>query len=498
MNFKLKLEAKESKFIFNSNSAVVKFFTDDKNLKKNFDLYENKNKLRNNSLIKNEFIYGEKNIITLNTSDGKPDVYYLVKVKIDEKFSVDYFRNYFAGLIQNLKTEKIKYLHVEIPEYVDYKNYFDEEYFYRSMAEGIFLGNYTFDNYKTDVKKVESINVYFHSNNKKIIERAVLKAEKIIDAIAFTKDLINEPAITLTPFELAKRTKKEFYNSGVKVTIFNKAELQKRKMGAILAVGGASKNEPNMIILNYKPKTKIKKKIALVGKGVTYDTGGLSIKTTAGMFEMKADMAGGAVVIGIIKAAAALNLPVELIGIVPAVENSISGNAFRPGDIIKTASGKSIEVLDTDAEGRLILADALEFASKQNPDEIIDFATLTGAIAVALGLFTSGLFTKSDSISDSLLASGYKTYERTWRMPMWDDFNEDLKSDIADVKNLGPRWGGAITAAKFLEHFVDNKIPYAHLDIAGPTLKHKLTKYTEKYHTGYGVRMIIDYLEKIN
>ena len=494
MIFKLKVEAKENNISLKNNSAIVKFFIDDKNLNESLKTYADKNHFKINSVLKNEFIKGDKTNININTADGKPDIYYLIKIKIDEKLSIDYFRNYFAGLIKNIKSEKIKFLHVEVPQYNDFKNIFgNEEYFYQTIAEGFYLGNYTFDNYKTDAKKPELLNVYLYSKSYKKAMSAVKVACELTNAVTFTKDLVNEPGITLTPAEFANRTKKELQNSGVKVTVFNKTELIKRKMGAVLAVGEGSKNEPKMIILNYKPRVKAKKKIALVGKGVTYDTGGLSIKSTAGMLEMKADM----VVIGIFKVAAALKLPVELIGIVPAVENSISGNSFRPGDIIKTSSGKSIEVMDTDAEGRLILADALEFASKQKPDEIIEFSTLTGAIAVALGLFTSGLFTKSDELSEKLLESAYSTYERIWRMPMWDDFNEEIKSDIADVKNLGSRWGGAITAAKFLEKFVDEKIPFVHLDIAGPSLHHKLTNYTDKYHTGYGVRLIFDYLRKI-
>lgn len=498
MIFKLKVEAKESKISLKSNSAVVKFFIDDKKLAESFKIYADKYLIKINSSLRDDFINGEKKKIKVRITEGKPDIFYLAKIKVDENLNADYFRNYFAGLIKSIKSEKIKITHVEVPEYKEFKNVFkSENYFYQTMAEGFYLGNYTYEIYKSDIKKAEPLNVFLHSKNYKKVSNAVHTADKLINAVSFTKDLVNEPANNLTPSAFASKTKTELQNSGVKVTIFNKAELIKRKMETILAVGRGSVNEPKLIILNYKPKVKSKKKIALVGKGVTYDTGGLSIKSTAGMFEMKADMAGGAVVIGIFKAAAALKLPVELIGIVPAVENSISGNSFRPGDIIKTASGKSIEVMDTDAEGRLILADALEFASKQKPDEIIEFSTLTGAIAVALGLFTSGLFTKSDELSEKLLESAYGTYERIWRMPMWDDFNEEIKSDIADVKNLGSRWGGAITAAKFLEKFVGEKIPFVHLDIAGPSLHHKLTNYTDKYHTGYGVRLMIDYLSKI-
>ncbi|MCW8848991.1 MAG: leucyl aminopeptidase family protein, partial [Melioribacteraceae bacterium] len=274
-------------------------------------------------------------------------------------------------------------------------------------------------------------------------------------------------------------------------------ELIKRKMNAIISVGKGSDNKPKLIIAHYKPKSKSIKKIALVGKGVTYDTGGLSIKPTSGMLDMKADMSGGGVVFGIIKVAEKLKLPIELIGIVPAVENAINGNAYKPGDVISTASGKTIEVKDTDAEGRIVLADALEYASKQKPDEIIDFATLTGAAVVALGEMAAAVFTKNDKMSSNLIEASQVTYEHAWPMPFWDEYNKLIESKIADVSNLGPRWGGAITAGKFLEHFVDEKIPWTHIDIAGPSLKHDLTNYTKDYCTGYGVRLITKYLELI-
>ncbi len=224
--------------------------------------------------------------------------------------------------------------------------------------------------------------------------------------------------------QLLKRTKKELSKLGVQVTAFNKAELKKRKMNSLLAVAEGSDNPPYLIILKYKHAKKSSKKIALVGKGVTYDSGGYSIKPTDSMIEMNGDMAGASAVIGTIMAAAKLKLPVELIGVIPAVENMVSGRAYKPGDIISTASGKTIEVKNTDAEGRLILADALEYASKLKPNEILDFATLTGAVVVALGEFTAGLLTKNDTISSALKSSGEKTFERIWQLPFWDDFSD--------------------------------------------------------------------------
>lgn len=421
----------------------------------------------------------------------------LVLIKYKKEITSDYFRNETAAFIQNHDYSSYNRIVVSLnTDETLIETFSTEEYLFQSLLEGFELGNYSFDIYKKK-KTIEKLSVVLISENEKDAKKALLKTNKIIEAVNFTKDLVNEPAITLTPKELAARTKKKLTKLGINVTLWNKEQLKKNNMGAILGVGQAAVNEPCMIIAHYKPKKKAIKKIALVGKGVTYDSGGLSIKPTAGMLQMNADMAGGAAAIGSIAAAALLNLNVEIYCIVPAVENMIAGNSYKPGDVLKSASGKTIEVKDTDAEGRLVLADALHYASKLKPDQIIDFATLTGAVAVALGLFSAGIMSKDDELVKNISASSEKTYEKVWRLPFGDEYNKLLESDIADVSNLGPRWGGSITAGKFLEHFVDEKIPYAHLDIAGTALQNDLTNYTKKYHTGWGVRLMADYLENI-
>jgi len=428
-------------------------------------------------------------------AEGRIEFLHVVKLKKD-KLTTDIFRNEAAGVIKSLS--KVDSLNIVMPSYSSVKDLFEsEEYFYQSVVEGLYLGNYDFTSYKSKKKKPSSLKINLVVSNPAKAKKSITAANKLMDAVYFARDLVNEPAITLTPAELAKRTKAELTKVGVTVTVLNKKQLKEKKMGAILAVGSATPNDPRLIVMHYKPKVKAKKKIAFVGKGVTYDTGGLSIKPTSGMLEMKGDMGGGATVIGAIKAAADFKLPYEIIGVVPAVENTIAGNSYKPGDIIRTASGKSIEVKDTDAEGRIILADALEYASKQKPDEIYDFATLTGAVVVALGEYASGIFTNNDKLADLLYQSGMRTYERTWRLPFWDDYNKLMDSNIADVSNLGPRWGGAITAGKFLERFVDEKIPWVHLDIAGPALANDLNNYTKKWHTGFGVRLMVDYLQNL-
>jgi leucyl aminopeptidase len=448
-------------------------------------------------LQKKSFLDKKNTELTYYSPFGEPSIIFVKKVKVDKEFTSDFFRNYFAGLIPSLKTKPVKTVHVIVPAFSHFPGHFiSDEYLIQTIVEGIHLGNYSFDKYKSEKKEKERIQFVLHYSDKKLVQKVVEKADTLMSAVHFTRDLVNEPAITLTPQEFAKRTKSELVKLGVKVTILNKPELRKRKMNSILAVGGASEHDPLMMILEYKPKVS-KRKIALVGKGVTYDSGGLSIKPTQSMLEMKADMAGGGCVAGVIKAAASLKLPVELVGVIPCVENMLNGSSYKPGDIITSASGKTIEVKDTDAEGRIILADALHFASQQKPDEIIDFATLTGAIVVALGEIIGGLFTKSDDIGTRLFESGSKTFERLWRMPFSDDYKTMIKSEIADVANLGPRWGGAITAGKFLEYFVDEKITWAHIDLAGPAVKHDYNNYTKKWDTGFGVRLMVDYLESI-
>ncbi len=494
MYFKLNIEAGNDALKFRSESGLVKFFLEGENLEKLVDDFFASFNFPQNSLQRKTFLDKKCNELTYFSPFGEPSVIFLNKVKVDKDFSADYFRNVFAGLISDLKHKKINSLNIIVPSFSHFPGHFEsDEYMIQTIIEGIHLGNYSFDKFKSDKNKNQDLKIVIHYSNRELTKNVIDKTNKIMNSVYFTRDLVNEPANNLTPEEFARKTKSELSKAGLKVNIMNKKELQKRKMNAILSVGGASVHDPLMMVISYKPKNA-KKKIALVGKGVTYDSGGLSIKPTSSMMEMKADMAGGAAVVGILKAAAMLNLPVELTGIVPCVENMVNGSSYKPGDVIVSSSGKTIEVKDTDAEGRIILADALHYASQQKPDEIIDFATLTGAVVVALGEIIAGLFTKNDELADRIINSGNKTFERVWRMPFFQDYNSMIKSEIADVANLGPRWGGAITAGKFLENFVDEKIPWAHLDIAGPAIKHKCNNYTEKYDTGFPIRMMVDYL----
>ena len=504
--YKINLISGGSKISYQQLSISLKYLIDDKKLAKSLPNLEKIFDIKFSELQRQNFLSDEGGVIRVTKASGKPDALILQKVKIGDKFDSDYFRNHLAEFISNLKSEVTKNLHIFIPSYSTVKKYFEsEDYYYQTFAEGVLLGNYDFAKYKSKKEKSKVLDVYFYAENEKKLKTALKVAQNLINSVNLTRDLQNEPANNLTPELFANRVVSEVKQYGIKATVFGEKEIQKRKMGGLIAIGQGSGNKPRFIVLEYKPKAGAKKSkkiklktIALVGKGITFDTGGISIKPSKGMGEMKADMSGAAVVVGTLIAAAKNNLPVHLFGVIPSAENMVSGEAIRPGDIIKISNGKTVEIEDTDAEGRVVLADALHYASQLKPDQIIDLATLTGACVVALGEFVAGMFTKDDAMAEQIYKSGMITYDRVWRLPMWDDYNEFIKSDFADVANLGnTRWGGAITAAKFLEHFVDKNIPWTHLDIAGPAMNNSSRSYTKKYMTGFGVRLLFDYLSKV-
>ncbi len=498
--FNITIKTKPQDSAFEKSSVNIEFFNNDENLAKTVEDFLIKNNIKLNAVIHKKLIDSkEYKEVKIQGFDDNPYLTIINKIKVDKKFNNDYFRNYCAKIIKEISDEPVSSLYIQLPEFTEFEKYFDNNLsFYQSFVEGILLGNYAFDKYKSDKKSVKNLKVYFVSENKNIVGDAIKLAENVMKGVYYTRDLVNEIPDVLTPQTLAISAKDELVKLGISVKVMNFEQLKKMGMNGIISVGRASTNPPLMIVLEYKPKIKAKAKIALVGKGVTYDVGGLSLKTTEGMIEMKADMAGAGVVMGVFKTTALEKLPVHLIGVIPAVENVISGNAYKPSDIIKTASGKTIEVGNTDAEGRIILSDALYYACKQKPDYLIDYATLTGACVVALGEFTAGLFANDDDYANNLLNAAKSVGERLWQLPMWDEYNSLIESKLADVKNVGGRWGGAITAAKFLEHFVDESINWAHLDIAGPSIAYKLNSYSDNYNTAYGVRLTVKYLQDLS
>ncbi len=320
--------------------------------------------------------------------------------------------------------------------------------------------------------------------------------------MAATRDLVNTPGHDMTPSHLAEvaHTIALASNDRVTVTIYEESECEEMGMGSYLAVGKGSQEPPKFIHLVYKPKEETTKRVAVVGKGVTFDSGGLSLKPAQYMETMKCDMAGAATVLGLFSTLAKFDIPVEVHGIIAATENMPSGQAIRPGDIVKASNGITIEILNTDAEGRLTLADALVFAEKQNPDAIIDLATLTGACVVALGEEIAAMYSNNAELSEKLLASATTAGEELWRMPLYGAYDKLIDSKFADIRNTSTAsgYGGSITAALFLQRFVKKDRAWAHLDIAGPAYAEKpLNAYTHHGASGYGVATLIQYLETL-
>lgn len=325
------------------------------------------------------------------------------------------------------------------------------------------------------------------------IDQSLLKRGEILaDAVNLTRRLVNEPPSEIYPESFAKEAESVAKNSGLTCEVWDKSRLEAERCGSLLAVARGSSRDPRLVILKYNGGPADSPPLAFVGKGVTFDSGGLSIKPTDGMKTMKCDMAGAATVLGALQAIARLKLPVNVMGLCGLVENMLSGDSYKLGDVLKARSGKTIEVLNTDAEGRLVLADVLDVALEHNPARMIDLATLTGACMVALGNDVAGLMTNDESWKEAVQAAGTTTGEQLWELPMFPEYGEQIKSEVADIKNVGDgRWGGAITAAKFLEEFVGDK-PWVHLDIAGPAFLEASKSWLDAGGSGFGVRTLVE------
>ncbi len=365
-----------------------------------------------------------------------------------------------------------------------------------AFLEGLVLANYKFVKYKKapgeKKSSIEQVRIY----SDVIFADEVVELNTIIKAVYYTRNLVNEPSSFLNAEKLTEEIQVMGKESGFRVKTFDKAGIEKLKFGGLLAVNRGSIDPPTFSILEWRPEKPVNSKpVVLVGKGVVYDTGGLSLKSTSSsMDEMKSDMSGAAAVAGVMYLLASLNIPVYVIGLVPATDNRPDGNAYTPGDVIKMHDGTTVEVLNTDAEGRMIMADALSYAKQYDPDLVIDIATLTGSAAVAIGKYgIVGMGNAPDITFQKLINSSYEVYERVVKFPFWNEYKDLLKSDIADMKNIGGREAGAITAGKFLEHFTD--YPYIHLDIAGTAFVNEKDSYRGKGATGSGVRLLYHFLK---
>ncbi|MBN1198683.1 MAG: leucyl aminopeptidase [Bacteroidales bacterium] len=365
-----------------------------------------------------------------------------------------------------------------------------------ALAEGMAMGSYQFFKYKTEKEGANSLSeiaIFYSKTGKK----EVAGLNTLLDGLNFTRDLVNEPNSYLTAATFAGEVESAAQKAGIKVEVLSRKKIEALKMGGLLGVNKGSHESPHFIILEYKPpRFKNKKPIVLVGKGIIYDTGGMNLKTGKNMENMKSDMAGGAAIAGTMLVFAGLKLPVHVVGLIPVTDNWPGPQAIVSGDILKMQNGLTVEVIDTDAEGRLILADALSYAKRFDPELTIDLATLTGSAVRAIGTRAiAGMQSDAGKAFDLLKECGFKVFERIVEFPLWDDYAETLKSSVADMKNLGGAEAGAITAGKFLQKFTS--YPYIHLDIAGPAFLEKRDSYRGQGATGVGVRLLVEYMKKM-
>ena len=441
-------------------------------------------------------IKGKLNELTLIHTFGKlePERIIVVGLGKREKFTLDSIRGLMADACKFLRRLGIKRAATIV--HGAGIGGLDAERAAQAIAEGSILGLYTFRKHITkesEQGEIEELLIVEHDESKiQTLERGVRRGRILAEATNFARDMINEPANYMTPSEMAEMARNVAAKYGLEVSVLDWEEMKSLGMGALLGVAQGSKQPPKFIILSYRGGDPSMKTLGLVGKGLTFDSGGISIKPSESMDEMKGDMAGGATVIAVIKAIAELKLKLNVTGIIPATENLPGGAALKPGDILKAMNGKTIEVVNTDAEGRLILADALSYARKKGLSPLVDVATLTGACHVALGDICTGAFTNNQDLVSKVIKAAEEAGEKIWQLPMFEEYKEQNKSDVADIKNSGGRWGGAITAAQFLAEFSQDT-PWAHLDIAGTSYTTKERAYLIKGATGVMVRTLVNF-----
>ncbi len=371
----------------------------------------------------------------------------------------------------------------------------------QAATEACILALYQFDEHKTDSnddeekKKLESLTFLAENDHSQAtVEQAVQRGELIANGTLLARDLSNQPSNHLTPTQLAEKAEAVAEVAGLRCEIFDKATLEEKGFRTLLAVAQGSAEEPRFIILEYTPDGEGQDTVVLVGKGITFDTGGISIKGGSGMHEMKHDMSGAAAVIGAMQVIGHLKPNVRVIGVVAATENMPSGTAIKPGDVVTSYGGKTIEILNTDAEGRLVLADALGWSAQYNPKGVIDLATLTGAVITCLGHIAAGAMGTDPELMAKVKSAAVKTHERVWELPLWDDYDEGVKSKVADVQNIGDGGAGTIAGAAFLKKFAEG-YPWVHLDIAGTAWGMKGSTYIPEGASGYGVRLLVQLVE---
>ena len=433
-------------------------------------------------------------IISFDISEKNKVLFIIVK----EKLVSNNFEELGANFYSFIKTNKIDKVNLYADTLKSFKSYKKNTELILNFIHGFNLKSYSFDKYKTQNKNIFYFLLKIISSEKTSLNNNYFRYKAIESGVFQTRDLVSEPPNILYPKKYVEIIKK-LSSFGLKIQIYNESKMKKLGMHALLGVGQGSINESFLVTMEWRGNKKSKDKpLAFVGKGVCFDTGGISLKPARFMEEMKYDMAGSAVVVGLLKTLALRKAKVNAVGVVGLVENMPGGNAQRPGDIVKSYSGKTIEVLNTDAEGRLVLSDALSFAEKKfKPKFIIDLATLTGAIIVSLGEEYAGLFSNNDDLSNKIFEVSKKIGEKVWRLPLNENYNKLMDSTVADVQNINYSGGaGSITAAQFLQRFIINKTPWAHLDIAGMAFSKKASNLNPKGATGFGVRLLNKLIEE--
>ena len=411
-----------------------------------------------------------------------------------ENITLESLRRFASNAVKQAVSLKASKLDIILPD--PEKTKFDPKESLKAVCEGAYLTNYSFNEYKSKKEELplKEIRIPVLDDNFEDFKNIADKTEKICSCVFFARNIVSTPPMDKRPEKLKNLLVDFASKSGLETKVFDSSKLEELGFNSHLGVAKGSSEGAYLVIMEYTPKN-YDETIALVGKGITFDSGGLDLKPPSGMEDMKLDMGGAAAVAGAAAALAKLDVNKKIIAVVPIAENMISGDAYRPGDVLKSYSGKTIEVLNTDAEGRLILADALSYTEKLfKPDLIIDAATLTGACVVALGDKIAGVFTDNEKIGSEIVKTGEKINEPCWMLPVFKDYAKKLKSHVADLKNIGGgRYGGAITAALFLKEFIE-KTDYVHLDIAGPAFSQESGHYTNKGGTGFGVRLIAEYI----
>ena len=444
------------------------------------------------------------NVLVYINSDSKSSRLLTAGLGKSKEITLEKLRLAYAKAARKLNELKLKSAGFELPDLTLIKGILNcpVSDIVQAISEGVFLSQYKYNKYlsKDEYHPLEEV-IFFTDSPKYVKESSeTLKNSRVIcDGTILARDLGNEPSNSLTPAKFAEFVKKASTKSNYSVTVYDEKKIKQLNMGGVIGVSQGSDNPPRFLILHYFGSTKSEKPYVLIGKGVTFDSGGISLKPGPGMETMKMDMCGAAAVIGAFEAVSKLKLKLNLIGLIPIVENMPSGKAMKPGDVIKSFSGISIEVANTDAEGRLILADALDYAAHYKPKGVIDAATLTGAAVITFGHNVAGVMGNDENLIKKIFRAGEKSYERVWELPLYEEYEKLMESDYADIKNIGaPRQAGTIMGGIFLKKFVNGNYSWAHLDIAGTAMAGKeISDYVPKNATGFGVRLFVETLKQL-